>query len=93
MVQISKFCDLHGLRCIKWPLILVLFSLALGECLIFGQKVSVLSNRLAKPREGSQEACRRMGVWAYGVKRTRRALLPDGTYETHGTNVTDPLVP
>jgi hypothetical protein len=32
----------------------------------------------------------RMGVWAcgrVGVKRTRRALLPNGTY---GTNVTDP---
>jgi hypothetical protein len=49
VVWISKFCDLHGLRCIKWLLILVLFSLALGEGLIFGQKVSVLSNRLAKP--------------------------------------------
>jgi hypothetical protein len=38
----------------------------------------------------------RVGVWAYGrmgVTRTRTALLPDGTYETHGTNVTDPLVP
>jgi hypothetical protein len=38
----------------------------------------------------------RMGVWAYGrmgITRARTALLPDGTYETHETNVTDPLVP
>lgn len=33
------------------------------------------------------------GVWTcrrMGVKRIRRALLPNGTYVTHGTNVTDP---
>ncbi len=47
---------------------------------------------------GAVSASRRMawGVWAcgrVGVTRRRRALLPDGTYETHGTNVTDPLVP
>jgi len=35
----------------------------------------------------------RMGVWAYrriGVTRTRGAPLPNGTYGTHETNVTDP---
>ena len=40
-----------------------------------------------------KEPVKRIGVWAYRrvrVKQTYRALLPNGTYETHGTNVTDP---
>ena len=38
----------------------------------------------------------RMGVSAYrrlGVTRTRTALLPNGTYGTHETNVTGPISP
>jgi len=38
-------------------------------------------------------AYRRVGASAYQrvrVRQTHRALLPNGTHETHGTNVTDP---